>query len=74
MPSLGKWAEIMNSGIFRKESIEPYGIEGDVIAWGIGIERIAMLVYGKKNIKDIYGDECDIDWLRAYALPPRKIK
>ncbi|MDD2477873.1 MAG: phenylalanine--tRNA ligase subunit alpha [Candidatus ainarchaeum sp.] len=74
LPSLGKWAEIMNSGVFRKESLEPYGIEGDVIAWGIGIERIAMLVYGKRNIKDIYGDECNIDWLRSYTLPPRKIK
>ena len=69
-----KWVEVMNSGLFRKETLAPYDIKGNVIAWGIGIERIAMLMYDKKNIKDIFGDECDIDWLRSYVLPQRKLE
>ncbi|MDD3177921.1 MAG: phenylalanine--tRNA ligase subunit alpha [Candidatus ainarchaeum sp.] len=67
------WVEIMNSGIFRKECLFPYGIKNNVIAWGIGIERIAMLLYNKTNIKEIYGDENDIDWLRKYSIPPRRL-
>ena len=63
----------MNSGIFRKECLLPYGIKSNVFAWGIGIERIAMFLYNKKYIKEIYGDENDIDWLRKYILPSRKL-
>jgi len=70
----GKWFEVMNSGVFRKESLEPYGITNNVIAWGMGIERIAMLIYKKHSIKEIYGDECDLDWLRSYTLPKRKLE
>jgi phenylalanyl-tRNA synthetase alpha chain len=69
-----KWIEVVNSGIFRKESLEPYGIKNNVIAWGIGIERIAMLIYNKSSIKEIYGDECDLDWLRNYPIPKRKLE
>lgn len=62
------YIEIMNSGIFRREALAPYGIKNNVIAWGIGVERIAMLLLDKGNIKEIVGDECDIDFLRNYVL------
>jgi phenylalanyl-tRNA synthetase alpha chain len=68
------WKEIMNSGIFRKETLEPYGIKNTVIAWGIGIERIGMLLLEKGNIKEVFGDDCDIDFLRNYIIPKRKFK
>jgi len=71
---LNKWIEIMNSGIFRKESVAPYGIKNNIIAWGIGIERIVMLMYNKTSLKEISGEECDIDWLRTYPIPNRKFE
>ncbi|MHA1792713.1 MAG: phenylalanine--tRNA ligase subunit alpha, partial [Promethearchaeota archaeon] len=42
---LGKWMEIGGSGIFRPEVCEPWGIKEPVrvLAWGQGLERIAML-------------------------------
>ncbi len=68
------YKEIMNSGVFRKETLEPYGIKNNVIAWGIGIERIGMLLLEKGNIKEVFGDDCDIDFLRNYIIPKRKFE
>jgi phenylalanyl-tRNA synthetase alpha chain len=67
-----EWIEVINAGIFRPESLAPYNIKNNVIAWGFGVERIAMLIYNK-TIKEIFGDECDLDWLRNYTIPPRKL-
>lgn len=59
------WIELINSGMFRPESLAPYGIKVPVIAWGLGVERLAMLLYGQKNIRNILGSG-DIAWLRTY--------
>ena len=40
---LGKWIELFGMGIFRPEVTKPLGITKPVLAWGGGIERIAML-------------------------------
>ncbi|MFA6073144.1 MAG: phenylalanine--tRNA ligase subunit alpha [Candidatus Woesearchaeota archaeon] len=66
---LGKWIELINSGMFRPEALDPYGIKVPVIAWGLGVERLAMMVYGRSNIREIFGSNSDIDWLRNYQLP-----
>lgn len=70
--STGKWIELINAGVFRPESLAPYGIEKTVIAWGLGVERLAMLLY-QKSIKEIHGDEENIDWLREYIIPKREL-
>jgi len=67
-----KWLEIINAGVFRPESLRPYNIKQNVIAWGFGVERIAMLIY-EKTIKEINGDECDLNWLRLYPIPKRTL-
>lgn len=68
----GKWLELINSGVFRPESVEPYGIKKPVIAWGIGVERLAMILYELDKIRDILGPTCDLSWLRKYKIPIRK--
>ena len=65
---LGKWIELINSGIFRPESLEPYGIKVPVIAWGLGVERLAMMLYKKSDIREIFGSSSDLNWLREYDL------
>ena len=52
----GKWIELINSGIFRPESLAPYGITQPVIAWGMGLERLAMLLLGA-TIQDLLLDQ-----------------
>lgn len=66
-PGLNKWVEIINSGMFRKESLAPYGIHVPVIAWGFGLERLALFVHQKQTLREIMGPEVDLDWIRRYA-------
>ena len=60
---LGKWVEMFGMGIFRPEVIRPLAIPGPVLAWGGGIERIAMLKYGVSDVREFYNN--DIKWLRG---------
>jgi phenylalanyl-tRNA synthetase alpha chain len=65
MGSLG-WVEMCGSGIFRPEVTRPLGCGAPVLAWGGGVERIAMLRFGLDDIRKLYLS--DIDWLRAARL------
>jgi phenylalanyl-tRNA synthetase alpha chain len=68
-----RWVEIINAGIFRPEATTPFGISNNVIAWGLGVERLAMLLYKCNSLKEIHGDEPNLDWLRTYILPKRHL-
>ena len=61
-PDKGKWLELGGAGIFRPEVTEPLGIRHPVLAWGLGIERLAMLRLGLEDIRELYMS--DITWLR----------
>ena len=50
----GEWLELGGSGIFRPEVTEPLGTEWPVCAWGMGLERLAMLVLDLNDIRELY--------------------
>ncbi|MBX3015815.1 MAG: phenylalanine--tRNA ligase subunit alpha [Caldilineaceae bacterium] len=52
-PTLG-WIELGGSGIFRPEVTKPFGIEVPVIAWGLGLDRMAMMALGKDDIRHLF--------------------
>lgn len=56
------WVELGGAGVFRKEVTEPLGIKGKVLAWGLGIGRLAMLKIGLKDLRRLYLP--DLGWLR----------
>ena len=60
---LGKWIELFGMGIFRPEVTKPLGITKPVLAWGGGIERIAMLKYGLTDVREFYNN--NLGWLRS---------
>lgn len=60
-PEIG-WMELGGAGIFRREVTEPLGVNVPVIAWGLGIDRFAMLSMNTKDIRRLYSD--DLRWLR----------
>jgi len=60
---LGKWIELFGMGIFRPEVTKPLGITKPVLAWGGGIERIAMLKYGVDDVREFYNN--NLNWLRS---------
>ncbi|QQR92311.1 MAG: phenylalanine--tRNA ligase subunit alpha [Candidatus Iainarchaeum archaeon] len=65
-PKLKKWVELINSGVFRPETLKPLGINVPVISWGLGVERLAMLLHDKKTTKEVMGPEVDLDFIRTY--------
>ena len=54
---LGKWIELFGMGIFRPEVTKPLGITKPVLAWGGGIERIAMLKFGLDDVREFYNKQ-----------------
>ena len=52
-PTLG-WFELGGSGIFRPEVTEPLGIKVPVLAWGLGIDRMALISMGLHDIRELF--------------------
>ncbi len=60
-PDLG-WVELAGAGIFREELTKPLGIDATVIAWGFGIDRLAMYKLGITDIRELFSR--NLEWLR----------
>jgi phenylalanyl-tRNA synthetase alpha chain len=60
-PELG-WFELGGSGIFRPEVTKPLGIEVPVLAWGLGIDRMALVALGLNDLRDLF--TADIEQVR----------
>lgn len=52
-PQVG-WMELGGAGIFRPEVTWPQGVEVPVIAWGLGLDRMAMMALGVDDIRDLF--------------------
>ncbi len=63
-PEIG-WIELGGAGMFRPEILQNLGIKQQAIAWGIGIDRLAMLKLGIKDIRYLFSD--DLQWLRKQS-------
>lgn len=61
-PDLG-WIELGGAGMFRPEVVEPLvGRKMNVCAWGLGIDRLAMLKLGIGDIRNMFSH--DLSFLR----------
>jgi phenylalanyl-tRNA synthetase alpha chain len=61
--ALDKWVEMGGMGILRPEVTEPLGIKTPVLAWGVGLERIAMLRFDLNDVRALYDNK--LSWLRS---------
>ncbi|MCX8190066.1 MAG: phenylalanine--tRNA ligase subunit alpha [Candidatus Diapherotrites archaeon] len=64
-PILG-WIEFGGAGLFRPEVVRPLGIKCNVLAWGLGIDRLAMFKLGIDDMRDLFST--DLDWLRNHEI------
>jgi phenylalanyl-tRNA synthetase alpha chain len=55
-PRLG-WIEVFPGGLFRPEVVRPLGIGVPVIAWGIGVARLALVSLGLSDIRELFADD-----------------
>jgi phenylalanyl-tRNA synthetase alpha chain len=58
-PDLG-WIELGGAGIFRPEVTAPQGIDVPVIAWGLGLDRMAMVALDIQDIRDLFATDLDV--------------
>ena len=62
-PVLG-WFELGGSGIFRPEVTEPMGIKDPVLAWGLGIDRMALMSLGLDDLRELFTHDIEKARLR----------
>ncbi len=63
------WLEILGCGMVHPNVLRNCGIDPDIyqgFAWGIGVDRIAMLKYGMPDLRAFF--EADIRWLTHYGF------
>ncbi len=64
-PELG-WIELGGAGIFRPEVTRPLGVDVPVLAWGLGLDRMAMVALKINDIRELFTS--DLDALRTRRL------
>ncbi|MGP3667869.1 MAG: phenylalanine--tRNA ligase subunit alpha [Candidatus Bathyarchaeota archaeon] len=57
------WMECAGAGLFRPEVTLPLGVKCPVLAWGIGVDRLAMVRLGVDDIRELHTRR--LDYLRA---------
>jgi phenylalanyl-tRNA synthetase alpha chain len=65
------WLEILGCGMVHPNVLRACGFDPDVyqgFAWGMGIDRIAMLKYGMHDLRQLF--ESDVRWLAHYGFKP----
>jgi phenylalanyl-tRNA synthetase alpha chain len=65
----GRWLEILGCGMVHPRVIEMCGLDPDKYqgwAFGMGLDRIAMLKYGIPDLRDMFN--ADLRWLRHYGF------
>jgi phenylalanyl-tRNA synthetase alpha chain len=68
------WLEILGCGMVHPNVLRACGIDPDVyqgFAWGMGIDRIAMLKYGMADLRQLF--EGDVRWLNNYGFKPLEV-
>ncbi len=68
------WMEILGCGMVNPKVLENCGIDPERyqgFAFGMGIERIAMLKYGIPDLRTFF--ESDLRWLRHYGFPALQV-
>jgi phenylalanyl-tRNA synthetase alpha chain len=69
-----KWMEILGSGMVHPKVLAAAGVdptEFQGFAFGMGIDRLAMLKYGIPDLRAFF--ESDLRWLRHYGFAPLDI-
>jgi phenylalanyl-tRNA synthetase alpha chain len=65
------WLEILGCGMVHPKVMRNCGLDPDEyqgFAWGLGIDRIAMLKYGMPDLRAFF--EADVRWLSHYGFRP----
>jgi phenylalanyl-tRNA synthetase alpha chain len=65
------WLEILGCGMVHPNVLTNCGLDPEVyqgFAWGIGLDRLAMLKYGLPDLRDFF--DADLRWINHYGFKP----
>jgi phenylalanyl-tRNA synthetase alpha chain len=65
------WLEILGCGMVHANVLKNCGLDPEIyqgFAWGMGIDRIAMLKYGLPDLRDFF--DADLRWINHYGFKP----
>ncbi len=68
------WLEILGCGMVHANVLKNCGIDPEVyqgFAWGMGLDRIAMLKYGLPDLRDLF--DADLRWIDHFGFLPLDI-
>ena len=68
------WLEVLGSGMVHPHVLRSSGVDPDQwqgFAFGMGIDRIAMLKYGIPDLRAFF--DSDLRWLRHYGFSPLQV-
>ncbi len=68
------WLEILGAGLVNRRVIEHCGLDPDEwqgFAFGVGIDRLAMLKYGMTDLRPFF--DGDMRWLKHYGFAPQAV-
>ena len=66
-----KWLEVLGCGMVHPNGLKNVNVDGKIYqgyAFGIGIDRLAMLKYGINDLRAFF--ECDYRWLNHFGFDP----
>ena len=68
------WLEILGCGMVHQNVLTNCGIDPDAyqgFAWGMGVDRVAMLKYGLPDLRDFF--DADLRWINHYGFKPLEV-
>ena len=68
------WLEILGCGMVHPNVLRNCGIDPEThqgFAWGMGVDRLAMLKYGIPDLRDFF--DADLRWIDHYGFRPLDI-
>jgi phenylalanyl-tRNA synthetase alpha chain len=68
------WLEILGCGMVHQNVLTNCGIDPEVyqgFAWGMGVDRVAMLKYGLPDLRDFF--DADLRWIDHYGFKPLEV-
>jgi phenylalanyl-tRNA synthetase alpha chain len=63
------WMELLGSGMVNRKVLEAGGLDPDEwqgFAFGVGVDRLAMLKYGMNDLRAFF--DGDVRWLAHYGF------
>jgi phenylalanyl-tRNA synthetase alpha chain len=69
MPGEEKWLEVLGSGMVHPKVLQNVNIDPNIyggFALGLGVERLAMLKYGIKDLRQFF--DADLNWLKHFGF------